>query len=55
MIIKKLVVYHSASAKATTQKSDIDAWHKQRGFSQIGYHKVVESNGKSVSGRSEKR
>ncbi|MCF6236919.1 MAG: peptidoglycan recognition protein family protein [Gammaproteobacteria bacterium] len=54
MIIKKLVVHHSASAKETTKKSDIDTWHKQRGFSQIGYHKVVESNGKIVSGRSEK-
>ena len=55
MIVKKLVMHHSASKKSTTTKSDIDEWHKQRGFSQIGYHKVVESNGKIVSGRSEKR
>lgn len=53
MVVKKLVVHHSASAKATTKKSDIDKWHKQRGFSQIGYHKVVENDGKVVSGRSE--
>ncbi len=55
MIIKKLVVHHSASKKDTTKKTDIDEWHKQRGFSQIGYHKVVESDGKIVTGRPERQ
>jgi len=54
MIVEKLVVHHSASKKSTTKKSDIDSWHKQRGFSQVGYHKIIEGDGKIVSGRSEK-
>ena len=53
MVIKKLVVHHSASPGATTKKSDIDKWHKQRGFSQIGYHKVIEIDGQVVNGRPE--
>lgn len=53
MIVKKLVVHHSASARSSTKKSDIDLWHKQRGFAQIGYHKVIESNGSIVAGRPE--
>lgn len=51
--IKKLIVHHSASPRATTTKLDIDKWHRQRGFSQIGYHKVVEGSGNIVSGRPE--
>ncbi len=54
MKTQKLVVHHSASNKATTKKIDIDKWHKERGFSQIGYHKVIEANGAIVNGRSEK-
>ena len=53
MKIQKLVVHHSASDSATTKKADIEKWHKQRGFSQIGYHKVIEGNGNIVDGRSE--
>lgn len=53
MKIQKLVVHHSASNSATTKKTDIEKWHKQRGFSQIGYHKVIEGNGNIVNGRSE--
>jgi len=53
MEIKKLVVHHSASPRVTTKKSDIELWHTQRGFSQIGYHKVIEGDGKIVVGRPE--
>jgi len=53
MKVHKLVVHHSASNKATTKKSDIAKWHKERGFSQIGYHKIIEGNGTIVNGRSE--
>lgn len=51
MNIKKLIVHHSASAKSTT-KSDIEKWHKERGFSEIGYHMVIGANGQKESGRS---
>lgn len=53
MKIRKLVVHHSASDSATTKKADIERWHKQRGFSQIGYHKVIEGDGSIVNGRPE--
>jgi len=53
MKISKLVIHHSASKAATTKKADLERWHKERGFSQIGYHKVVEANGSIVNGRSE--
>jgi len=53
MKIQKLVVHHSASNSVITKKSDIERWHKQRGFSQIGYHKVIEGNGNIVDGRPE--
>lgn len=51
MKVQKLVIHHSASDSATTKKSDIEKWHKQRGFTQIGYHKVIEGNGDIVDGR----
>ena len=53
MKIQKLVVHHSASNIVTTKKADIERWHKQRGFSQIGYHKIIEGNGNIVNGRPE--
>ena len=53
MKIQKLVVHHSASSSATTKKVDIEKWHKQRGFSQIGYHKVIEASGNIVNDRPE--
>lgn len=53
MKISKLVVHHSASKAATTKKADLERWHKERGFSQIGYHKVIEANGGIVEGRPE--
>jgi hypothetical protein len=47
------VVHHSDSDRATTTKNDIDNWHRQRGFSQIGYYKVIEGTGKIQKGRPE--
>jgi hypothetical protein len=34
---------------------DIDRWHKERGYSQIGYHFVIRRNGKVEIGRPLKR
>lgn len=53
MTIKKLVVHHSASPRISTTRSDIDRWHREKGYSQIGYHAVVEGNGRIVKGRPE--
>ena len=51
MKITKLVVHHSASKAATTKKADLERWHKERGFREIGYHKVIEVNGNIVEDR----
>lgn len=32
--------------------ADIDAWHKQRGFDEIGYHFVIRRTGEIEKGRS---
>jgi len=53
MLIQKIVVHHSASNSITTKKADIERWHRQRGFSQIGYHKVIEGSGSVINGRPE--
>ena len=53
MLVSKLVVHHSASNRKTTTKKKIEQWHKDRGFSKIGYHKVIEGTGTIVNGRSE--
>lgn len=54
MNIYKLVVHHSASKKSTT-KDDIEKWHKDRGFREIGYHKVIGAKGVLYQGRSESK
>lgn len=51
--IDKLVVHHSASSSVTTKKSDLERWRKERGFLEIGYHKVIERDGKVADGRDE--
>lgn len=51
--ITKLVVHHSASPRDTTTRDMIDRWHKERKFNQIGYHQVIEGNGRIVAGRPE--
>lgn len=38
--IHSIVVHHSASGKPTTPQQ-ITAWHKDRGFTAIGYHAVI--------------
>lgn len=38
--IKAIVIHHSVSAEDTTREQ-IDAWHKARGFSGIGYHYLI--------------
>lgn len=52
--INKLVVHHSASSSVTTKKGDLERWHKQRGFLEIGYHKVIERDGTVADGRDER-
>ena len=53
MIVTKLVVHHSATDKATTTINSIERGHRERGFVQIGYHKVIEGSGVIRNGRPE--
>ena len=47
---KRLIVHHSASALSTTI-ADIREWHLARGFSDIGYHAIIEADGALRYGR----
>ena len=46
-----IIIHHSASPRDTTTINDIRAWHKARGFADVGYHFVIESHGKLRPGR----
>ena len=48
--LEAIVVHHSASRRSTTAE-DIRAWHKAKGWDDIGYHYVIEGDGKIVIGR----
>lgn len=51
-IINKIIVHCSATrAGVDFRASDIDAWHRERGFAEIGYHFVVLLDGTIEVGR----
>ena len=41
--IRKIVVHHSASPAVSMEK--IEQWHIERGFSEVGYHYVIQAGG----------
>lgn len=47
------IVIHSSATKEGRdfRLKDVDAWHRLRGFSRIGYHFVVDLNGEVEKGR----
>lgn len=47
----RAVIHHTASPSWTTV-ADIDRWHKERGWDEIGYHFVIYANGQVKKGRS---
>lgn len=52
--IKEIIVHCSATPEGRhTTVDDIRAWHKQRGFKDIGYHYVVYIDGSIHAGRAE--
>jgi N-acetylmuramoyl-L-alanine amidase len=50
--INKIIIHCTATpeGRAHTVK-DVDEWHKQRGFSGIGYHYLIGLNGEVWEGR----
>jgi N-acetylmuramoyl-L-alanine amidase len=48
--VEYLIIHHSASPETTTI-DDIRQWHKNKGWSDIGYHKVIYQNGEVKQGR----
>lgn len=55
--VRYLVVHTAADARENgtydTTAADIERWHRARGWSGIGYHKVVRRNGRIEDGRAE--
>jgi len=52
--ITHIVMHYSATyGDQDIGASDIDKWHRDRGFAQIGYHWVIRRNGTVEAGRSE--
>lgn len=46
----RIVIHHSASPANTTM-GQVDQWHRNQGFSCIGYHYFIESTGMIREGR----
>lgn len=52
--ITEIIIHCSATREgADYHASDIDRWHKQRGFKRIGYHYVIDLDGTIEGGRPE--
>jgi len=45
------VILHCSASGPDTTVGDIRKWHKARGWSDIGYHMVIENNGNLKLGR----
>ena len=47
------IIIHCSATKAGRDfhAKDIDKWHRERGFDRIGYHKVIDLDGKVENGR----
>lgn len=50
--VKYLIVHHS-SGPVTQTKEDIKKIHLAKGYSDIGYHKIILANGKVEQGRND--
>lgn len=47
------IIIHCSATKAghDFRAKDINEWHRERGFDRIGYHKVIDLDGKVENGR----
>lgn len=54
--INEIIIHCSATPEGRNVTiTDIEAWHKQRGFSEIGYHYVIYLDGSVHIGREESK
>jgi len=54
--IDKIIVHCSATPEGRhVTVKDIDRWHRDRGFSEIGYHHVIYLDGSIHPGRPEEK
>ena len=54
--INEIIIHCSATPEGrNVTTADIEAWHKQRGFSEIGYHYVIYLDGSVHIGRNESK
>lgn len=52
--IKEIILHCAATPEGKEfYASDIDRWHKERGFLKIGYHYVIDLDGTIEKGRPE--
>ena len=45
------IVLHTLAFEGDASAADIDRWHRERGFSQIGYHLYIRRSGQIEKGR----
>ena len=53
--VKKVFIHCSAARRANIDAEEIDLWHKQRGWSGIGYHYFIKTDGTLELGRNIER
>jgi N-acetylmuramoyl-L-alanine amidase len=54
--ITKIIIHCTATREGVAVSvDDIRTWHKERGFSDIGYHYVIDINGVLHKGRDEQK
>ena len=57
MIIKQIVIHHTASSRDNTTLASVDAWHKARDFTfsslgyYVGYHYLILGTGEVIQTR----
>ena len=52
--INKIIIHCSATPEGRNNTiEDIDRWHRQRGFTRVGYHYVIHIDGEICEGRPE--
>jgi N-acetyl-anhydromuramyl-L-alanine amidase AmpD len=49
--IDRVIVHHSASPLRSTTSESVRGWHRDRGYSDVGYHFLIEANGAVALGR----